>query len=684
MNKDVLADKILVLGVDGMDPRYSKWLMDQGKMPNLKKIVERGSAREDLEMMGAQPTVTPPGWTTLATGAYSYTHGITGYDNPGDEQGYVSYSIDSRLCKAEQAWNVFAEAGRKTLVFNWPGSSWPPSLDSQNLHVVDGTQPGTPNAGVAMTEYEFILVASEQNTEVVFKPKAASDSNVPCVNNDLEMGETPFDIVDAKMQGTKIMSISLTEADTIYSVSEIPLDLLYSTLKPAEKWGFEVPEDAKEFVMLFSKGTIRRNCLLLKNAEGKYDHVSIHKNKKTEEPIIVLQNDIFTSQIVDEGLDVVHGTDERVQTNRNMRILDIAEDGSYIKIYVSSGVEVDKKITWWPERLYDEAIEAAGYPSSPSFTGGCDKVLISKVLHSSWDVLKDWQANALHALIEKEQYDVIFSHYHNVDAQSHQLIKYLVERENSKIPPEEMAPLFADIYMQTDEYLGKFLHFLDEGWTILVTSDHGQVCPAHKPPMICDADVSLRVMQELGLTEVKRDADGKELREVDWEKTYAINTRSNHIYLNVKGRDKHTMADGTVIDGIIDPKDQYEWEEEIMTRLYGYKDKKTGKRVIQLALRNRDAMLLGMGGDRAGDILIWTAEGYNYDHNDALSTCYGEGHTSMNCIFAAAGPGIKEGYTTTRVIRQVDFAPTLCVLGGVRMPNECEGAPIYQILSKKE
>lgn len=73
---------------------------------------------------------------------------------------------------------------------------------------------------------------------------------------------------------------------------------------------------------------------------------------------------------------------------------------------------------------------------------------------------------------------LFFHHYHNVDAQSHQLIKYLVERENSKIPPEEMAPLFADIYMQTDEYLGKFLHFLDEGWTILVTSDHGQVCPS--------------------------------------------------------------------------------------------------------------------------------------------------------------------------------------------------------------
>ena len=77
MKQEALAQKILVLGVDGMDPRFSKYMLDSGKMPNLQKIVARGSAREDLEMMGAQPTVTPPGWTTLATGAYSYTHGIT-------------------------------------------------------------------------------------------------------------------------------------------------------------------------------------------------------------------------------------------------------------------------------------------------------------------------------------------------------------------------------------------------------------------------------------------------------------------------------------------------------------------------------------------------------------------------------------------------------------------------------
>ena len=49
-------------------------------------------------------------------------------------------------------------------------------------------------------------------------------------------------------------------------------------------------------------------------------------------------------------------------------------------------------------------------------------------------------------------------------------------------------------------------------------------------------------------------------------------------------------------------------------------------------------------------------------------------------ILIAAGKGIKKGELTKRVIRQTDFAPTVAVIGGVRMPHECEGAIIYQIL----
>ena len=119
-----------------------------------------------------------------------------------------------------------------------------------------------------------------------------------------------------------------------------------------------------------------------------------------------------------------------------------------------------------------------------------------------------------------------------------------------------------------------------------------------------------------------------------------------------------------------------------MTDLYGYRDKTTGKRVVSVALRNKDAVLLGQGGPEAGDICLWIAEGYNNDHADSLSTTYGAEGTSVSPIFMAAGPGIKAGYKTDRVIRQVDVAPTLAVLGGVRLPAQNEASIVHQILTE--
>ena len=67
MAKDILSRKILVLGVDGADPRLTRTYLDQGLLPNTAELLKRGAAREDLVMLGGQPTVTPPMWTTLAT-----------------------------------------------------------------------------------------------------------------------------------------------------------------------------------------------------------------------------------------------------------------------------------------------------------------------------------------------------------------------------------------------------------------------------------------------------------------------------------------------------------------------------------------------------------------------------------------------------------------------------------------
>ncbi len=99
------------------------------------------------------------------------------------------------------------------------------------------------------------------------------------------------------------------------------------------------------------------------------------------------------------------------------------------------------------------------------------------------------------------------------------------------------------------------------------------------------------------------------------------------------------------------------------------------------SLRNKDAILLGMNGPECGDNIFLKEEGFNIIHADALSTQYGYADTSVSPIFLAAGLGIKENFRTTRIIRQLDAAPTLAVLGGGRLPDDCEGAPIYAIFS---
>ena len=47
-----LADKMILLGIDGMDPRFTRKLVDEGKMPNVKKLMDMGACRDDLVLLG--------------------------------------------------------------------------------------------------------------------------------------------------------------------------------------------------------------------------------------------------------------------------------------------------------------------------------------------------------------------------------------------------------------------------------------------------------------------------------------------------------------------------------------------------------------------------------------------------------------------------------------------------------
>jgi len=681
MKREMISNKIMLLGVDGLDPRLTKKYVEMGIMPNMKKYIERGAAREDLVMLGGHPTVTPPMWTTLATGCYANVHGITGFLRCGNDIDRVAYNLDSRYCKAEPLWNITAEAGLKTLVWHWPGSSWPPTSDNPNLLVVDGTSPGSVGMGTAQVEGEFFANASEEYEKICIIPKAPMEASYACVETDLEVETQASSSSMSMAEKSKaleapegVFSLFRDMSQHTTATTEAGQDVSRSSIKPATGWA-NAPEDAKEFVILFSNGFIRRPALILKNEDGIYDRVVVYKSKKETEPLAVCPLGKMVVSVIDEAF----RNDKTYKVNRNMKLLRLAEDGSSLIMYISAALDIENNTCYFPQRLFDEIVESAGYPPSSSTLGRQSDMLISECMIDNWNVVKDWQAKAIHHVIEKENVDVLFSHFHAIDLQMHQFIKHMADRPFNRQPVEVADKWAQEVYIQTDQYLGEFLHFLDEGWTIMIFSDHAQVSSEHELiPIQSSTGVLGTYFIDWGYTVTRIDENGQEV--IDWTKTKAVSQRGLHVYINLKGRNKHTLPDGTVIDGIVDPEDKYALEDEIMTKLYQVTSEETGNRVISVALRNRDAVLLGMGGPECGDILYFMAEGHNYDHADCLSTTYGAGDTSVSPFFLAAGKGIKKGYVTDRIIRQIDFAPTVAYLAGVRMPAQCEGAIVYQIL----
>ena len=668
-----LTKKLMVLGMDAMDPRLTRKFVDLGLMPHTRRMIENGACRQDLVLLGGQPTVTPPMWTTMSTGAYPVTHGITCFFRQSpDDLEKTGYNLDSRKCTAEQFWNVAAEAGLKTLVYHWPGSSWPPTSDSPLLHVVDGTQPPMINAGIGAKEKNFMLHAREDIPAVTFAKSASGNGITPCVINDMKLEqEKSKKLGDTYSKATAIdaapsATIVLDYPDGELGADMALVDLALSPIKEAHGW-LDAPTDAKEFTLLLSGGLLRRVGLILTNADGVYDHIALYKSKKDAEPLALLPKDTYTVGVIDECI----ADDDRFQAARNMRVLRLAEDGSSLIMWIGGAMRLDADELWHPKSLYKAVIENIGYPMAQHASLGSQSLeLIQKVILPTWEAYGRWQSESNQYLIEKEGYDVVFSHYHFIDIMGHVFFKHLNGTDN--ISKADFDQLVQTVYQMADDYIGTFTHYLDEGWTILVVSDHAQVCPEHKPPLFGDlSGVNAGVMIDLGYMTMIKDADGSDTKEIDWSKTRAIASRGNHVYLNLKGKWPH---------GVVDTADQYELENQIMTDMASYKDKTTGMRVFSCVLRNRDAVLLGMGGPECGDILAWTAEGYNYDHCDSLSTTLGTCGTSVSPIFFAAGSGIKKGYYTDRYIRQVDIAPTCSALLGVRMTAQCEGAPMYQIL----
>ena len=106
--------KMIVIGVDGMDPRLSERMMKAGKLPNFARLAEGGGYRT----LGTSiPPVSPVAWANFINGAGPGSHGIFDFIHRNPERQYAPFYGASETIAGEGYWEI----GDHRLSFTfWP------------------------------------------------------------------------------------------------------------------------------------------------------------------------------------------------------------------------------------------------------------------------------------------------------------------------------------------------------------------------------------------------------------------------------------------------------------------------------------------------------------------------------------------------------------------------------------
>lgn len=113
-------DRVIVLGLDGMDPDVVDQLVAEGALPSFRRLREQGASGR---LVSQEPILSPIIWTTIATGLPPDRHGI-GHFTAVNPQTGKELPVTSRQRKTKALWNVLSEAGRSVAVVGW-WATWP-------------------------------------------------------------------------------------------------------------------------------------------------------------------------------------------------------------------------------------------------------------------------------------------------------------------------------------------------------------------------------------------------------------------------------------------------------------------------------------------------------------------------------------------------------------------------------
>lgn len=135
-----MFNKVLLIGIDGMDPKVARELMSSDKLPNFKRLSESGSF---AELETSYPPNSPVAWTSIATGVNPGEHNIFDFIRRNPENYLPDLSLSKSVSgiagtdyesyvTAVPFWRITSEASVPTTVIRWP-VTFPPERIEGNM-----------------------------------------------------------------------------------------------------------------------------------------------------------------------------------------------------------------------------------------------------------------------------------------------------------------------------------------------------------------------------------------------------------------------------------------------------------------------------------------------------------------------------------------------------------------------
>jgi len=666
-----LGKRVIVLGVDGLDYGMTADWMDQGLLPNLKRLRDQGNYHP---LTTSMPPQSPVAWCNFSTGANSGEHAIFDFLHR-DPNTYLPYSSMSEaksaaenasflgiklpnrarlpfsdyivpfaggttvnLRKGTPWWEVLADHGIPSVIHRCP-VNFPP-VPKKDVTLLSGM--GTPDIQGTNGTYAFYTNRPPTNYRDATGGKIFPTDVVGGVAKNRLYGP-PNDFIDyeriERRTGRRVAyqdrkaSIPFTVyVDEENPVAKIVIDGQEIFLQAGE---FS-PWTEVSFSLLPTPGFIRWLWHDLVSVKGMVRFYLISAQPE------------FSLYITPVQISPLHPAMPVSYPPEYS-----AELAKAIGPYYTQGMPEDTK-----------ALE---------FNVFCNADFLRQL-----DIIVKEEMRMADYELSRFKEGAIFLYWSCVDQAGHVMWRTLPGEEDHPAHVPELDEPFQDfycsLYAEIDQYIGKVLdEYVDENTYLIVLSDHGFSSWERS----FDLNRWLYDHGYLVLQPGKNPASIEFYQGIDWSKTKAYGLGINGLYVNQLGRERNGIVPpGPVKDELL---------REISAGLVEVVDPKTGLHPISKVFL-RDEIYSGPHAALGPDAQIGYVRGYRASDEcavgeitDSILSDNTRRWSGDHCLDYRTVPGVL--FTNFTVRRSepalIDIGPTVLKFFGVPIPLEMTGQPVF-------